>query len=135
MGHYVIKTDRDQDLYVIWSSTVDAPIWIGDRKGLSEYLWHEYRREHPESDPFPGTGPDVRMERADMFGTSDVHGAYGWDDEAFNLMFGAPDDEYFHELPRANLAAYCQAIGRGQDDEARAMLRRTERVDELDEPH
>jgi hypothetical protein len=133
VGHILLKVDQDQDAYVIWSSNVDAPIWHGTRALLYEYLWTEYRREHPTCQPFPGTGPDARLERTDILGTSDIDGDYGWEEEAFALRHGAPDDGYLYELPRANLSAYCQAIGRGPDDEAVALLRRGGRIDELDE--
>jgi hypothetical protein len=131
----LVKADRDQDLYLIWSSIVDAPIWIGTRAELLKQLWTDFHRKHPNCDPKPGTGPDVRLARADEFGTSDLDGDYGWEQESFILMAGAPDDDYFYDLPRTNLAAYATTLVEHGEVPARAHLRRAGRVSDVDEPH
>jgi hypothetical protein len=122
MGRFVVKADRDRDLYLIWSTVVDAPIWVGDRAELVKELWAEYRREHPHSTPNAGHGPDARIRRADETGTSALDcDWYGWDDETFMVMAGAPDDGWYH-LRRDRLADYAEALLRDDEAGARALL-------------
>lgn len=81
MGRYVIKAARDQDLYMEWSTIVEAPTAIGTR---SEIL------THLQSSPRAADHPEVRVTRADLTGTSalrDPESSYSgpldgaWDDE------------------------------------------------------
>ena len=62
MGRYIIKAAKDRDLYMEYSTIVEAPTMIGTR---AEIL-RELLRSH---DPRAGT-PGVRLDRADETGTS-----------------------------------------------------------------
>jgi hypothetical protein len=98
MGTIVVKPDRDKDLYVGWSSIVDAPVWWGSRAEVLQYLADDGRG-------WSGDAPDIRLARADETGTS----AYdkrdgGWDDEAFVY-------EQRGLLPRRRLAEACHLLG------------------------
>lgn len=112
MGDLLLKASRDEDLYLIWSTNTDSPIWIGDRAELHEHLWREYSRQHPECIPKPGTGPDARLARTDENGSSmvDPAGWGGWDDKSLLVREVCPDDGQWWEIPRDNLAAYARAI-------------------------
>ncbi|WP_032384664.1 hypothetical protein [Rhodococcoides fascians] len=70
MPHYIVKIDRDQDLYVDWSTITDCPAAIGTRAELTAELGPELSK-------------DARWDRADLNGTSSVDGFYGWDDGEF----------------------------------------------------
>lgn len=130
MGQAIVKAAKDRDLYLIWSSVVDAPVWVGDRAELLEHLWDEYRREHPNSTPNPGYGPEDRIARADRTGTSMIDPpVYGWDDDAIIVMEGSPDDGWYH-IRRDRLADYAEALLRDDDAAATALLECFERFDE-----
>jgi len=34
VGQAIVKAAKDQDLYLVWSSVVDAPIFVGDRESV-----------------------------------------------------------------------------------------------------
>lgn len=76
MPSYVIKPDRDQDFYVMWSEIVDAPTGWGTRAEFKATPWFK-----------PDEVADERFERADQYGTSarwpgtDPNDQiYGWND-------------------------------------------------------
>jgi hypothetical protein len=115
MPRYLIKPDPGRDLYVEWSTIVDAPIGHGTR---AEWL---------------GEGADpTRLDRADRTGTS----AYrpldigAWDDE--ELMVAEPLGCQ-RILPRDHLIAYAQALYRRRVDDAYAMTRAIEEMPQLPE--
>lgn len=107
MGTIVIKPDRGRDLYVGWSTVVEAPVWWGTREQATRWLTEAATR-HPDRQ----NQPDVRLARADRYGTSDMSVRDGgWDDEGFVY-------EQRGWLPRHRLAALCEALAR--DDEPAA---------------
>lgn len=110
MGKPIIRADREHDLYVEWSSIVEAPTFIGTRAEMLRYLT-------PRSDPNePGlnlgrrhTDPEARLRRADETGTSSLP-----DPEYDGPPFGSWDDKGFIVeqkgwLPRERLYAYLTA--------------------------
>lgn len=72
----VIKPDRGQDRYVLWCTSVDAPIGCGNRARILALLEQRWQDEHPHADPRPGAAPADRVARADRTGSS-ARG-YGW---------------------------------------------------------
>ena len=74
MPHYIVKIDRDTDLYVNWSTIVDAPGAIGTREGLADYLRFTACEKAADA---------ARFDRADATGTSSIDGFYGWDEQEF----------------------------------------------------
>lgn len=70
MGQAIVKAAKDLDLYLVWSSVVDAPIFVGDRESVLAEL-----RAEPRWAPYV----DEAMERADRLGSS-ARGpfVYGW---------------------------------------------------------
>jgi hypothetical protein len=66
MGRAVFKAAPDVDLYMEWSSFVEAPIFIGTRAEMLEYLTSaspdDYRRT-----------PEERLQWADKIGTTIEH--------------------------------------------------------------
>jgi hypothetical protein len=41
MGQAIVKAARDRDLYMVWSSVVDAPVAVGSRNQMVEYARQE----------------------------------------------------------------------------------------------
>lgn len=83
MPSYIVKADKDTDLYVIWSTIVDSPLSWG------------------QAEDFPEENPE-RFERANRTGSSSFDGFFNWDDEEFYLReLGTKHEDYM--LPRVNL--------------------------------
>lgn len=101
MPSYIVKPDRDEDFYVMWSEVVDAPTGWGTRAEFKANPWFT-----------PDDVADARFDRADQAGSSASWGdpndpIYGWQDDAFvYLQRGV--------LPRGNLR---EAINRLNTDE------------------
>lgn len=99
MPSFVLKTAPDRDCYVGWSTVVDAPTFIGNRREAERYL-----REHGE------VGDGKRLDRADATGTScmDPEYAFGsWADESLMVREVVPG---FRMLPRQSLEAFVRAV-------------------------
>lgn len=80
MPSHILKVAPDRDLYVYWSTIVEAPVAYGDRAWMRDYLIAD--AAHPYSDK---GNPDERLDRADRAGSSALwpsmtNPAYGWDD-------------------------------------------------------
>jgi hypothetical protein len=66
MGSQIIKISRDDDLYMEWSSIVEAPTWFGTRAETLEYLaGNDGNREMRPADTH-----ESRLARADETGSS-----------------------------------------------------------------
>ncbi len=112
MGRCILKTDRDRDEYVEWSSVVDDIVaGPDDRAEMGCYLLETGLY-------WPEDADDV-LARADERGTSDrVFRFGGWEDE--ELPVGG--DRW---LPRAELHTYAHACNvHDNGRSAEAMLRR-----------
>lgn len=105
----VLKAAPAQDLYCVWSGVSDGPVWVDDRAGLARAGVSE-----------------ARLLRADRYGASSVdwqmpegypqpHRHGGWDTSGF--IVSSPQGQAW--LPRANLAAFLQAVV-AEDREAQA---------------
>ena len=117
MGRIIIKASPDRDLYVEWSTVVEAPVFIGNR---SETLKH-LRREQEGGD-----APEVRLARVDETGTS-AKGDYAW--------FGAWDDnglvyEQRGSVPRERLGDFLDAYLRDDEETALTFVVPFEREDQ-----
>lgn len=78
MPSYIIKPEPDEDLYVLWSDVVEAPVIIGTRAEVTRVLQSWGRPAEAERD---------RFDRADRHGSSAMwpktdRPIYGWDDAA-----------------------------------------------------
>ncbi|KFG71323.1 hypothetical protein [Streptomyces mutabilis] len=107
MGRCVIKAARDEDLYLEWSSIVDACTRVGTR---ADFLASGHR---PEA-----------LDRADRNGTSDcVAQLGGWDDESLGV---GTTEHRQHEGPlilnRADLAAFARHLAAGHSQQAENLL-------------
>ena len=104
----IVKADRDRDLYMEWSSTVESPTAIGTRAEMLDYLTH-----HQGFLGGPADSPEERLARADENGSSTTPdplapGYTGpldgnWDDSGFIV-------EQCGWLPRARLAEFLDAM-------------------------
>lgn len=112
MPSFIVKPNRDEDFYVLWSTVVDAPTAYGTRDELASLLRDEAAARFAQETA-------ERFERADEFGTSmnDPQLSrdrqwFGWHDKAFALReWPIPDarhDENFYEVPRENVRALCE---------------------------
>lgn len=95
MPRHIIKPDPNVDLYVEWSSVVDAPTaW-----GTAEYL-----KLSPE-----------RKERADRTGTSSMQGFDDWEDGSIIVSeMGHCSGQYL--LPRKDLLAFINELPEAAED-------------------
>lgn len=99
MGHILLKTAPDADLYVLWSSICDAPIGVGNQEEIQRVARLSGDHISPE-----------RFARADATGTSSVFGDGGWDDEGLVLREFPTVDSGSRWLPRKNLHKFAEAI-------------------------
>lgn len=80
MPSYVYREAPDVDFYCVWSTIVDAPVYVGDRAEILAYL-------ERDSDPWLRDDaphhPKNRLARADTTGTSAMHGEGAWDDSEY----------------------------------------------------
>jgi hypothetical protein len=117
MGTIILKAARDKDLYVAWSTNVEAPVGWGTRDEMLDDLWRDHNRAHPDCIPKPGTGPDARMDRVDATGTSARDWTFGdWSDEEFIY-------EQRGLLPRTELAHACDLLEAGREAEVWDLLK------------
>jgi len=99
MPQYILKADRDRDLYVVWSTVVDNAVWAGTRAEL-------------EAEPDYDTSAD-RMARVEVTGTSARDGTGSWSEPTL-WVCNLPEPLLEPRLlPRASLAAFVAA----QEDE------------------
>lgn len=81
MGRFIIKPEADRDLYIEWSTVVDAPVKAGTRETITAELDHEFGthgRDHTRE----------ALDRADELGSSSMLGDGAWNDERLILMNG-----------------------------------------------
>lgn len=95
MGRCILKVNRDEDYYVVWSSVVDYWIFAGTRKHIVEYWKEEYGRQGME-------GLERMMERADEWGSSAMRQFGHWEDE---LLWLGPRGQ----VRRSDLEAFVEA--------------------------
>jgi hypothetical protein len=102
MGTFIVKADRERDLFAEWSTIVEAPTFIGTR---AEILTHLGRLlGGPPADP-----PEVLVRRAEEAGTSAVRDPLA--PEYTGPLDGAWDEpgqvvEQRGWLPRARMAEF-----------------------------
>lgn len=125
MGQAVVKTTRDRDMYIVWSSIVDAPVYVGDRAAMVQYVQQEWRLDADRA--------EAALVRADTEGTSDRAIKFGhWDDDYLPVMEGSPRDGWYH-IARDRLSAYADALLAGDEPAATALLECYRRHDEDDD--
>lgn len=109
MACIVIKPEPDRDLYVCWSTGVEAPAAAGDRTLMRQHLT-EYHANNGD--------PDERLTRADINGTS-ATGGYAffgrWDCEGLAY-------EQRGILPRRHLARAVELLDAGREAEVWDLL-------------
>jgi hypothetical protein len=112
MATIIIKPAKDLDLYVGWSSVVDAPTFWGDRATVADYL-----REDGQSDEVVYG----RLARADEEGTSALYGdpprEGGWSDPSLIYMQGSCGI-----LPRVNLTELIRRLEIDEQDPMTDLL-------------
>jgi hypothetical protein len=122
MGQAIVKAARDRDLYMVWSSVVDAPVAVGSRNQMVEYARQEWR-DTPEQ-------AEAALQRADTNGSSDRAMRFGWwDDETLPVMEGSPPDGWYH-VRRDRLVDYAEALLHDDDAAAVALLECWQRRDD-----
>src|SRR5664279_2648683 len=66
MPSFIVKAEPDTDLYVYWSTIVEAPTFVGTRAELTDHL---LRHDH--------TGPTTLDAVAERFARADARGSSG----------------------------------------------------------
>lgn len=97
MGYTILKATQDEndDLYVNWSSYVDAPVMWGTEAELVEAM------EDTHADP-------KRFERARRTGTSSHIGSGAWGKSLIVAEMGNTNDQWI--LPRESLKAFVDRL-------------------------
>jgi hypothetical protein len=113
MPTFIVKANREDDFYVLWSTVVDSPTGWGTKAEVKALL------------AFRGVdASEERFNRADVTGTSmndPLIGIkdqwFGWEDKEFLLMeWDIPNRKKggVYLLPRENLKAFCE-LGERED--------------------
>jgi len=79
MGQFLLKPEKDEDFYILWSTVVDMPLAWGPKADFQE------------NKPFEGDYPDSRFDRADKYTSSALFYKGSWEaeDDRFNYgMYG-----------------------------------------------
>ncbi len=106
MGAAIVKVHPDLDLYMRWSTVVDNATHVATRTEMANYLTGELSASNEQAERI--------LTDADQHGSSAYRYRAGhWDDDGF-VVNNTPEGW----LPRANFAAYAQAI---RHDDAAAM--------------
>lgn len=98
MGAIIVKVAPDRDLYMRWSSVVDAPTHLGTRSEMAEVLLDDHTRAEVK-DGTAALRVEANLARCDETGTTSRIGhppTGGWDDSG--LVWGWKARGY---LPRA----------------------------------
>lgn len=128
MPQIVLKTDRDRDQYLIWSTVVHAPVaGPGSRGQAANHLLSKARTRYTADEV------EAILARVDANGSSDRVVRFGWwDDETLPVVVGSPDDGWYR-IRRDRLGAYADALLADDDAAAQALLERWQRHDEDDD--
>lgn len=127
MPRFLIKTRPNADLYMLWSTVVDAPVWVGTRaEGLKDYFVNG--NAHP-SPCCPTCGQEwegmaaKKLRLADLHGTSCVsedgtpHDG-NWVDDGLVYM-GEPVQGW---IPRESLHGFAEAWRDRDEDRIRGIV-------------
>ena len=101
MGSQIIKVAKDRDLYLDWVTYTDSPVFIGDRRELSEYLNTSRRGQRWPTEEEVGRW----ITTADQFGSSS--------NNQFGCCWDSPDGvryQAWHTLHRAQLPAFADRL-------------------------
>lgn len=127
MPSIVIKPERDGDLYVIWSTIVEAPTAWGTRTEVRGYLAEDWEERFPGRAPDSLDDFDARLDRADANGTSALGGFsfFGrWDDDGFVY-------EQRGILPRRHLARAVELLEADREPEVWDLMEPFEHESEV----
>lgn len=106
MGRFITKTSKEEDLYIVWSTIVDAPVAVFEStEDLRTYLIEEYGMAE-------ASRADRTIDRAQETGSSVIGFKVGtWDDDMLPVREGAPPHPRGHHwyLPRGCQTAYAKA--------------------------
>lgn len=118
MGKQIIKVAPDADLYLEWSSVVEAPTFVGTRAEVAAYL------NEPRRGEYWSTEEEIerRLRRADQAGSSAP--------SPFGCIWGRRGLIYQQQgfLPRARIADYARRLLADIDAEPDGLLEPFEAV-------
>lgn len=118
MGQFITKTSPEDDLYILWSTVVDAPIAVFDStEDLRSYLAAEQHRWSMTVDRL--------IERIQTHGSTAVGWRIGtWDDPELAVREGAPPllAPGHWALQRTDQTSYALAALTGDDARANEYL-------------
>lgn len=113
MPSYVLRVAPDDPTYVLWSTVVEAPIFMGDEAEMRTYL-ERFEQRCKEPCCYQKQVLD-RLDRANRAGTSSLGGFYGYDDPGMIV-------EQTGVLPRSALGAFARAFLLEGDDDFMSYL-------------
>lgn len=116
MGYAIIKTARDRDQYVLYSSASDTPVFLGTRaETITELGGDVTTHRCPTCRQWsPRDNVLRRMEHADEYGSS-THLVGRWDDD--EIQYGQEGN-----LRREDLARVVELLADDREPEVLAML-------------
>lgn len=109
MPRVILKADPSEDVYLEWSTVVDAPTEVGSRVEMLEILMSDRPGEPQETVAVA----EARLSRADMHGSSAFSAwRFGWWDDPILILqdFWTKDKGGYYTLTRENLLAFARAI-------------------------
>lgn len=115
MSTYLIRTAPDADVYVVWSTVIDGPVYAGTRVEVYDHLLNQaVQRAKPEvlSDLQLAAEAGTSIQYV-LPGESCPPGA--WADD--NLQYGGD-----RQLPRAKLHEFIELWMQDKDETAEALL-------------
>jgi hypothetical protein len=122
VGRAIVKAAPDRDLYMVWSSIVDAVVAVGTRAEMVEYARQDWRLDDEHA--------EAALVRADTLGSSDRAIGFGrWGDDVLPVREGSPPDGWYH-IRRDRLVDYVEALLRDDGEAATALLERDDDEDD-----
>ena len=111
MGGFLIKCAKDVDLYMEWSTVVDAPMGVGTREQFKNAMNTPVRGEYWATE----SQIEARMVKTDELGSSYDLGCGRWDDSG--LIYKQEGI-----LPRKNFLAYAKKLLEDENAEPTGLL-------------
>lgn len=122
MGRPIIKSNKDDGIYILWSTIIDGPLMWGDRQ---QFIKHAKKRREPQLQ-YP---IEPYLDRADETSCSDRIFPHSWEEDEDYDWFGLGN------IRRSQLMDACNILYKGKEDDPRilAMLTPFDFGEESDE--
>lgn len=113
MGHRVLKPSPEVDLYLVWTTVADGPIFAGKRKKVVRFLRDDYAPSQGKESI--NAAIERRLERVERIGSTDMHRRVPiWEDEGGGLIYQHTAETRMAWLPYKNLLAFTEEFKAAQ---------------------